>query len=110
MKFSIEFEQFQKINIQGDYISQGASKITISDSVIQRSNIGGGNPSAGNTSIKGTAMQRSELRGGGNISVEDSVMIRSKIGNALDRCPNCGNPVDPEWMICPKCGSKLRDF
>ena len=110
MEFSIELEQFQKINIRGDYISEGASKVTISDSVIQRSNIGGGATSSGNTSINDTALQRSKLTAGGNISVEDSVIVRSKIGNTTDQCPNCRNPVKQDWMMCPKCGNKLRDF
>ncbi len=78
----------------------------ISDSVIQRSKIGsggGGVPGApppaggsgGKTTIKGTTMQRSNVAGGGDVEIEDSVMVRSNVG-----APPAPEPEkkDDEWL------------
>jgi Putative virion core protein (lumpy skin disease virus) len=27
-----------------------------------------------------------------------------------EKCPNCGNPIQPNWKVCPNCGTKLKPF
>ncbi len=97
----------------GNIVSDNST--TIQDSVVQRSNIGGGGGGSGGgggggkTVIKGSTMQRSSVAGGGDVTVEDSVMMRSEIGGGggSPQCPNCGNPLEQGWAICPKCGTQL---
>ena len=101
----------------GDIVSDHSTKI--SDSVIQRSNIGGGggqggggSGGGGSTVIRGSTVQRSNISGGDNVEVEDSVMVRSNIaggggGGGPPKCPQCGRELKPEWAMCPKCGTKF---
>ena len=99
----------------GDIVSDHSTKI--SDSVIQRSNIGGGGGQGGgggggSTVIRGSTVQRSNISGGSNVEVEDSVMVRSNIaggggGGGPPACPQCGRELKPEWAMCPKCGTKF---
>jgi len=70
------------VYVEGDYIEEGGSKIDISDSVVQGSNIGGMGKGGkgGKTTIKDSVVQRSDIAGGGDVEVEDSVMVRSNVG------------------------------
>ena len=40
----------------------------------------------------------------GNTVLNDSVMISE---NSQKMCPNCGQPVEANWNICPHCSSQL---
>ncbi len=71
------------------------SNVNIKDSVVQRSNIGGGGGGDGG--------------GETNIQVQDSVLTRSKVGGGGGSdCPNCGGDVQDGWIACPACGNKLK--
>jgi len=98
MEFTVELEPIQKIHIEGDFLAEGASKVTITDSIIQRSVIGG-------VSSKGSVT--SELKMGGQIDITDSVVVRSSIGNTPGRCPHCGKEVKVDLRMCNRCGEKL---
>lgn len=109
----------------GDIVSDHSTQIH--DSVLQRSNIGGGGGSGGSgggggsTVIRGSTVQRSNISGGSNVEVEDSVMLRSNIGGggggapppapaaprAPSACPKCGRELKEGWAMCPACGTKL---
>jgi ribosomal protein S27AE len=27
-----------------------------------------------------------------------------------EKCPNCGNIVQPNWKVCPNCGNRLKPY
>ncbi len=72
------------VYVEGDYIEEGGSKVHIQDSVVQRSNIGGGGGKGGKTTISGSVVQRSDIAGGGDVEVDESVMVRSSVGGGGD--------------------------
>ncbi len=75
------------------------SNVTIKDSVVQRSNIGGGggggSGGSGETHIQDSVLTRTNVGGGGG-------------GGAAEACPNCGGGIQPGWIACPGCGEKVK--
>ena len=99
MEFTVELETIQNLQVKGDYFAEGASKISIRDSVIQRSVIGSGGLKGNVFSGKRTA----------NVEIQDSVIIRSNVGNDEKvRCENCGVEIKLDVGVCPICGKELR--
>jgi len=98
MEFLIELVTIQNLNVEGDYLSEGASKIAITDSVIQRSNISGG-------SLK--AERISGSKGSEQVVITDSIVQRSNIGDSEKRCPQCGKKLMIDLGICPRCRNVL---
>lgn len=79
--------------------------ITIKDSVVQRSQIGGGG--AGGQVVAGQAQS------GSNINVQDSVVMRSELGGTQDVQTDVAMhkktaPPPKAFAACPYCGEKLN--
>jgi hypothetical protein len=79
--------------------------ITIKDSVVQRSQIGGG--SSGGNVVAGQAQS------GGTVNVQDSVVMRSQLGGTQDvqtdvALKKKSAPPAKTFAACPYCGEKLN--
>ena len=99
MEFTVELEVIQNLHVEGDYLAEGASKISIKDSIVQRSVIGGMGSKQDGVTCEG---------GGKQVEIKDSVIIRSNVGNKKSRCGNCGAEIQVDVGVCPKCGTELR--
>ncbi len=105
LAFTVEIETKSAINVTGDYLAAGASKIDVRDSVLQRSTIGG---KAGAGGGGGVAPTEDEVVS--QVEVRDSVVVRSTVtGCEMGVCPACGKPVAVEWKNCPYCCTALRE-
>ena len=99
MEFTVELEAIQNIHVEGDYLAEGASKVTIKDSVIQRSVIG---------AMGSKGNDRSDEGAGKHVEIKDSVVIHSNVGNKEARCEDCGAVIKVDVGVCSKCGGELR--
>ncbi len=107
LAFTVEIEKKRAINVTGDYLATGASKIDVRDSVLQRSTIGG---KAGGGGDGGGEAAPTENEVESQVEVHDSVVVRSRVaGREMGICPACGKPVATEWKNCPYCCTALRE-
>jgi len=41
-------------------------------------------------------------------AVTEQFVVCPKCGTKLqESCPSCGNPIEPDWSVCPRCAAKL---
>jgi ribosomal protein L37AE/L43A len=84
----------------------------ISDSVMNRSTVGGGGgggEGSGTTRIRESVVQRSDVGSGGDdVEIDDSIVSKSNVGRRGNAaCPHCGGKIKPGWKACPNCGNML---
>ncbi len=88
--------------------SYETSQTVIQDSVVMRSNIGGGGAQS-SSKAGGGSQTRSGSRSESNVTIKDSVVQRSTVGSGeKTSCPSCDGDVQEGWKMCPLCGARLE--
>lgn len=86
-------------HIHGDMIG---SQVSLKDSVVSGSNLGGGVSGGAAGTVSGVS-------GGGTVNIQDSVVTGSQIGTGGEEipCPSCGGKIASNYSQCPWCGNEV---